>query len=57
MSKHLRVSAAVHRRRRRTREGDEMVVWKLDRLGRNTWILPAPIDDLEGRGEHFRSPD
>ena len=37
------------------REGDEVVVWKLDRLGRNTRNLLALIDDLEGRGVHFRS--
>lgn len=37
------------------REGDEVVVWKLDRLGRNTRNLLALIDDLEHRGVHFRS--
>lgn len=37
------------------REGDEVVVWKLDRLGRNTRNLLALIDDLERRGVHFRS--
>ncbi|WP_026552782.1 recombinase family protein [Arthrobacter sp. H20] len=37
------------------REGDEVVVWKLDRLGRNIRNLLAPIDDLEQRGVHFRS--
>jgi DNA invertase Pin-like site-specific DNA recombinase len=37
------------------REGDEVVVWKLDRLGRNTRNLLALIDELEGRGVHFRS--
>ena len=37
------------------RAGDEVVVWKLDRLGRNTRNLLALIDDLEGRGVHFRS--
>src|SRR3954453_12430578 len=37
------------------REGDEVVVWKLDRLGRNTRNLLALIDDLEERGVHFRS--
>jgi DNA invertase Pin-like site-specific DNA recombinase len=31
------------------------VVWKLDRLGRNTPNLLALIDDLERRGVHFRS--
>jgi DNA invertase Pin-like site-specific DNA recombinase len=37
------------------RKGDEVVVWKLDRLGRNTRNLLALIDDLEHRGVHFRS--
>lgn len=37
------------------RDGDEVVVWKLDRLGRNTRNLLELIDDLEGRGVHFRS--
>ena len=37
------------------RNGDEVVVWKLDRLGRNTRNLLALIDDLEHRGVHFRS--
>jgi DNA invertase Pin-like site-specific DNA recombinase len=37
------------------RSGDEVVVWKLDRLGRNTRNLLALIDDLEHRGVHFRS--
>ncbi|MFJ6281305.1 recombinase family protein [Arthrobacter subterraneus] len=36
------------------RAGDEVVVWKLDRLGRNTRNLLALIDDLEHRGVHFR---
>ena len=39
----------------RLRKGDEVVVWKLDRLGRNTRNLLALIDDLEQRGVHFRS--
>jgi DNA invertase Pin-like site-specific DNA recombinase len=33
---------------------DEVVVWKLDRLGRNTRNLLALIDDLESREIHFR---
>ncbi|MHA7220318.1 recombinase family protein [Arthrobacter sp. MDT1-48-3] len=37
------------------RRDDEVVVWKLDRLGRNTRNLLALIDDLEHRGVHFRS--
>lgn len=36
-------------------KGDEVVVWKLDRLGRNTRNLLVLIDDLERRGVHFRS--
>lgn len=36
-------------------EGDEVVVWKLDRLGRNTRNLLSLIDDLEHRDVHFRS--
>ena len=34
---------------------DEVVVWKLDRLGRDTRNLLALIDDLESRDIHFRS--
>jgi DNA invertase Pin-like site-specific DNA recombinase len=34
---------------------DEVVVWKLDRLGRNTRNLLELIDGLESRGIHFRS--
>lgn len=34
---------------------DEVLVWKLDRLGRNTRNLLALIDDLESRGIHFRA--
>lgn len=34
---------------------DEVVVWKLDRLGRNTRHLLPLIDDLKSRGIHFRS--
>ncbi|OUM45671.1 invertase [Arthrobacter agilis] len=37
------------------RSGNEVVVCKLDRLGRNTRNLLARIDDLEQRGVHFRS--
>ncbi|OUM43810.1 recombinase family protein [Arthrobacter sedimenti] len=37
------------------RAGDEVVVWKLDRLGRTTRNLLALIDDLEHRSVHFRS--
>ncbi|MDN5879009.1 MAG: recombinase family protein [Micrococcaceae bacterium] len=37
------------------RAGDEVVVWKLDRLGRNTRNLLLLLSDLESRGVHFRS--
>jgi DNA invertase Pin-like site-specific DNA recombinase len=37
------------------RHGDEVVGWKLDRLGRNTRNLLALIDDFERRGVTFRS--
>lgn len=36
-------------------DGDEIVVWKLDRLGRNTRNLLTLLDELESRGVHFRS--
>lgn len=37
------------------RVGDEVVVWKLDRLGRNTRQLLELIDRLESQGINFRS--
>lgn len=37
------------------RAGDEVVVWKLDQLGRNTRNLLTLIDALEHKGVHFRS--
>ncbi|MGO1536890.1 MAG: recombinase family protein [Yaniella sp.] len=37
------------------RAGDEMVVWKLDRLGRNTRQLLEFVDSLESQSIHFRS--
>jgi DNA invertase Pin-like site-specific DNA recombinase len=37
------------------RKGDEVVVWKLDRLGRNTRNLLELVDQLENRGVHFQA--
>lgn len=37
------------------REGDTLVVWRLDRLGRNLQDLIRIVNDLEGRGVKFRS--
>lgn len=37
------------------REGDVLVVWKLDRLGRSLKNLIALVTDLEARGVGFRS--
>lgn len=37
------------------RADDELVVWNLDRLGRNTRHLLELVDSLESRGIHFRS--
>jgi DNA invertase Pin-like site-specific DNA recombinase len=37
------------------RAGDSLVVWKLDRLGRNVKGLVDLVNTLEERGVHFRS--
>jgi DNA invertase Pin-like site-specific DNA recombinase len=37
------------------REGDTLVVWKLDRLGRTVKGLIELVDGLKGRGVQFRS--
>ncbi|MGP5397712.1 recombinase family protein, partial [Arthrobacter rhombi] len=39
----------------RAEDGDEIVVWKLDRLGRNTHNLLLLLQDMKARGVHFRS--
>jgi len=37
------------------REGDSLVVWKLDRLGRSVKDLVVMVGELEKRGVHFKS--
>jgi len=37
------------------KEGDTLIVWKLDRLARSLRDLIAIIEDLQQRGIHFRS--
>jgi DNA invertase Pin-like site-specific DNA recombinase len=37
------------------RKGDTLVVWKLDRLGRTVKQLLNLIEDLKGKGIHFKS--
>jgi DNA invertase Pin-like site-specific DNA recombinase len=37
------------------RDGDTLVVWRLDRLGRNLQDLVHIVNDLEGRGVKFKS--
>lgn len=37
------------------REGDTLVVWKLDRLGRSVKDLVELVGDLEKKGVHFQS--
>lgn len=37
------------------REGDSLVVWKLDRLGRNVKDLVTLVGELEKQGIHFKS--
>lgn len=37
------------------REGDTLVVWKLDRLGRSVKGLVDLVNDLSNRGVHFKS--
>jgi len=37
------------------REGDTLIVWKLDRLGRSVKNLISLISDLNAKGIHFKS--
>ena len=37
------------------REGDTLVIWKLDRLGRTVMGLVSLVSDLSTRGVQFRS--
>ena len=37
------------------KEGDELIVWSLDRLGRSLLHLILTLDDLGQRGVHFKS--
>lgn len=37
------------------REGDTLIVWRLDRLGRNLADLVGAVAELERRGIHFES--
>ncbi len=39
----------------RLNQGDEVVVWKIDRLGRNPRHLLELLDDFKARGIKFRS--
>jgi len=40
---------------KRCRDGDCLVVWKLDRLGRSASGLIKTVNDLKDRGVHFKS--
>ncbi|EBQ6006653.1 recombinase family protein [Salmonella enterica subsp. enterica serovar Berkeley] len=37
------------------KEGDTLIVWKLDRLGRSMKNLISFIDEIRGKGAHFQS--
>ena len=47
----------LERALKRLREGGILVVWRLDRLGRNLRHLIETVEHLEGRGIGFRSLD
>lgn len=55
MSGVSRVRPALDRVLGLLREGDEFIVWKLDRLGRTSGFLINLVDDLTRRGVRFRS--
>lgn len=40
---------------RAVRDGDELAVWRLDRIGRSTKDLISTVEDLNGRGVNFVS--
>lgn len=45
----------LHRAMEQLREGDVLVVWKLDRLSRSLKDLLTLLEQIEGRGAGFRS--
>lgn len=45
----------LHNTIARLSRGDEVVIWKLDRLGRHTRQLLELLDDFKARGIKFRS--
>ena len=45
----------LHKMLERLSQGDEVIVWKLDRLGRNTRHLLELVDGFKARGIKFRS--
>ncbi len=47
--------AGLERALEQVREGDTLVVWKLDRLGRSVKDLVELVGHLEKRGVHFQS--
>ncbi|HHH1633152.1 TPA: recombinase family protein [Yersinia enterocolitica] len=49
------VRPGLKRAMRTMSQGDTLVVWKLDRLGRSVRHLIGLIEELKNRGVHFRS--